>query len=301
MFERIIVGVDGRDGGRDALALAGRIVRHTGAALVAVRAYPYEAHHAEPVFVGYHEKLRADTRAAVERDLAEAGVAARVLVVAERSPARALHDAAEEQNAGLIVVGSSDHAAFGRVLAGDVATSTLHHAPCPVAIVPRGYATSNGGLGTLAVGFDGGDEAVAALRFAADLATACGAGLEIRTVVGTAVPAAFPNAYEESWIEAAERSGREQADQAMRLAEELGAPAVAEVTVGSPIDELVELSREADAMIVGSRGWGPVRRVLLGSTADRLARRAAAPVLVVPRPVAGQAEREPAPSASAHA
>ena len=36
-------------------------------------------------------------------------------------------------------------------------------------------------------------------------------------------------------------------------------------------------------LVVGSRGWGPVRRLLLGSTSERLVREAVGPVLVVPR------------------
>jgi nucleotide-binding universal stress UspA family protein len=37
-------------------------------------------------------------------------------------------------------------------------------------------------------------------------------------------------------------------------------------------------------IVVGSRGWGPVRRLLLGSTSERLVREAACPVIAVARP-----------------
>ena len=56
-----------------------------------------------------------------------------------------------------------------------------------------------------------------------------------------------------------------------------------DVTIGYPPDELEGLSEEVDLLVVGSRGWGPVRRVVLGSTSDRLVHRAACPVVVVPR------------------
>jgi nucleotide-binding universal stress UspA family protein len=42
MFETIVVGVDGREGGRDALSLAGRLALVAGGELVAVRARPFE-------------------------------------------------------------------------------------------------------------------------------------------------------------------------------------------------------------------------------------------------------------------
>ena len=48
-------------------------------------------------------------------------------------------------------------------------------------------------------------------------------------------------------------------------------------------DELVERSRELDLLVVGSRGYGPVRHALLGSVTQKLMKAAACPVLVVPR------------------
>jgi nucleotide-binding universal stress UspA family protein len=43
------------------------------------------------------------------------------------------------------------------------------------------------------------------------------------------------------------------------------------------------LSRDVDLIVTGSRGWGPIRRVALGSLSDRLIHHASCPVLVVPR------------------
>ena len=42
MFKTIVVGVDGRDGGRDALALAGRLALLAGGELLAVRVLPFD-------------------------------------------------------------------------------------------------------------------------------------------------------------------------------------------------------------------------------------------------------------------
>jgi nucleotide-binding universal stress UspA family protein len=46
---------------------------------------------------------------------------------------------------------------------------------------------------------------------------------------------------------------------------------------------LAERSRELDLLVVGSRGYGPVRQVLIGGVSAELMRRAACPVLIVPR------------------
>ncbi len=48
-------------------------------------------------------------------------------------------------------------------------------------------------------------------------------------------------------------------------------------------EELAELSAEVDLLVVGSRGYGPLRRAMLGSTAINLQARARGPLLILPR------------------
>jgi nucleotide-binding universal stress UspA family protein len=56
---------------------------------------------------------------------------------------------------------------------------------------------------------------------------------------------------------------------------------------GDPARELVEASRQADLLVAGSRGYGPVRRLLLGSVSTLLVRQADCPLLVLPRSAEG--------------
>ena len=60
-------------------------------------------------------------------------------LVSNLSPAHALQALAEQEDAGIIVVGSSHTGRVGRVLPGSTAERLLHGAPCPVAVVPLGY------------------------------------------------------------------------------------------------------------------------------------------------------------------
>jgi nucleotide-binding universal stress UspA family protein len=75
-------------------------------------------------------------------------------------------------------------------------------------------------------------------------------------------------------------------DVASGLAAELGAE-VATITVdddeGDPGELLAERSRKFDLLVVGSRGYGPVRHALEGNVSGKVMRLAASPVLVVPR------------------
>jgi nucleotide-binding universal stress UspA family protein len=138
MFATIIVGTDGRHGGRDALALAERLRAISGGGLVAVQAYPYEFFVSRGANADFDAVMRDDVHTELEAELDRMGISAETIVVADGSPARALHHAAEEREAGLIVVGSAHHGRLGRVLAGDVAAGTLHASPCPVVVAPAG-------------------------------------------------------------------------------------------------------------------------------------------------------------------
>ncbi len=130
---------------------------------------------------------------------------------------------------------------------GPIALAALHHAPCPVLIVRRGLPWR-----TVGVGFDGSPESLHAREVADAVARAAGARLIPLTVV---------------------RDGH-------------GAPAPdddVEALTGKPAQALAERAGGLDLLVVGSRGWGPVRRLLLGSTSEQVVRDAPSSVLVVPR------------------
>ena len=138
MFKTIIVGVDGREGGRDALALAASLQRVFASDLVAVHAFPVDYYVGRGGNGEYEKTLHDLAVKTVTDEVERAGVTAHAVTVADRSPGRALQHAAIGHGADLIVVGSAHHGRVGRVLAGDVTAGTLHGAPCPVLVAPRG-------------------------------------------------------------------------------------------------------------------------------------------------------------------
>lgn len=282
MFKTIVVGVDGREGGRDALSLAGRLALMAGGGdLVAVRVLPFDYYVSRAGAPPYSSIAEGDAKAEVEDELAKAGVEARVRVLGDSSPGRALHRVAEDEHADLIVVGSTHHGRFGRVLAGDDAAATVHGSAWPVAVAPRGLAgRESGTVQQIGVGFDGSAEARQALELAVALARGCGARMKVRAVVESPVPDADAGAYDSDWLERAMSAA--EADMRAAL-EGVDVEAQREVVTGTPVPELVALSEEVDLLVVGSRAWGPVRRILVGSTAASLMREAHCPVLVLPR------------------
>jgi nucleotide-binding universal stress UspA family protein len=279
MFRRVVIGVDGHAGGHDALALAHWLA--PGAALVLVGAYPFDPRGLASTRMG--ELMRATTVATLERERADAGISAELAAVADHSPARALHDEAERRGADLIVVGVAHHGALGRVLLGDVGRAVLRNAPCAVAVAPRGFEPR--APATVGVGFDGSPESRAALSVARDLAHGLGARLRIIVVAVHGKDAPPPYRAWPAYVAAV----REGADETARAAAEIaGADADTEVRSGLPGEQLAEASSALDLLVVGSRGWGPVMRLVLGSTSDAVVHHAQCPVVVAPRPAAAE-------------
>jgi nucleotide-binding universal stress UspA family protein len=299
VFARIVVGVDGREGGRDALALAAALQVACGGELTAVYAYPYDRSVPLDRANAIEATLEQDLLAKLEAELARAGVCARPLVIADASPARALHAIAERDGADLIVVGAPHRAGADRVLGGDVAANTLHAAPCAVAVAPRGHADAPRALFTVGVGFDDSHEARAALALAHDVADAAGATVYVFTVVMPPVTMWPGAALDPEWAvydDAARQRGERELQSALA---ETGGACCTEVLVGNPAHELARRSRKLDLLVVGSRSYGPARRLLLGSTSTRLVRESACPLLVLPRSVRDHSTDESIAAAAA--
>ena len=281
MFKTIVVGVDGRDGGRDALALAGRLALLAGGELLAVRVLPFDYYASRAGAPPYTSLAEHDAGREVGADLERAGLEARVEIVGDTSPARALHRVAEREHADVIVVGSTHHSRVGRVFAGDDAAAALHASPCAVAVAPRGLAAREWSrVERIGVGYDGGPESGQAFALAVALARDCDASLRVRSVVAPPVAYADFTPYEDDWTERALAAAK--ADLA-ELVADVAVETASEATAGMPADELVDLSERVDLLVLGSRAWGPVRRIVLGSVSAGLTREAHCPVLVLPR------------------
>ena len=283
----IVAGWDGSERGRDALALAATLARTTGSRVIVAHAY-YSPPEAYPLPADYANRLHAAADAMVEGIPRPAltGVSWEARGLPGQSPPRALHDLAEQAHAELVVLGSTHHGPIGRVVPGSVADRFLHGAPCPVAIAPRGYAsTAPEPIESVAVGFDGSPGSDEVVKKAGELAQKAGGRLRIVAVDEPLGYAAFGEAamiLED--LTHSERDWLESAIARVRAGLPAGLPVDVHLREGSPSRELIADTEDgADLLVLGSRGYGPVGRVLLGGTASRVAARAACPVLVLPR------------------
>lgn len=285
---RIVVGVDGTDRSVDAITLARSLAASTDATTVVACVHPsLSALAGAPKYREYEEAVRAEAQAKLARAVRAGRGVADGRVVAGASTAEGLQRLAETESADLIVVGSTHRGPLDRVLAGSVADRLLQGAPCSVAVAPVGYGRRTGAAFTvIGVGFDGSDEARGALASASGLAVSASATLRVILVSAPATQLSFiseQSGYGDlaQWIEDTERR---------RLSETLrGLPANLRAEgaflVADPGEALADESERLDLLVLGSRSYGPVRRVLLGGVSSGLMRRAACPVLVTPRGV----------------
>ena len=280
----IVVGYDGSPQAHDALALGAALASATGKRLVLAGAYGPEG-------VIRDEELAA-RRAEVLKRLAEAAdsVPSDASLQVERrallgsSVAAALQEVAEAEHPRALVLGSCHRGAVGRVLLGGVAERLLQGSPCPVVVAPRGLAERGPvRLGTVCVGFDGRPEGWTALQRGAQIAAAAGGRLRVAIVVppliGTPTTVVVPPEIVEERLKAAQV----ELDHAVHSVAKRLEPA-GRLLGGSPGQQLAdEASAAVDLMVVGSRGYGPLQRVLLGSVSTSLMHSAPCPVMVVPR------------------
>lgn len=293
MHDRLVVGFDGSAASTAALEWASNEATTRGASVHVVSSYGmppvmdvygFGTANASPSDL---EQLRQSSegslRAAVERERrCHPGVDYDFHAVSTQ-PQRAL--LIEAETADVLVVGSNGLGATKSFLLGSVLGAVLHRSPCPVAVVPpeRHAAT-----GSIVVGVDGSDASNVALAWAADEAARGGA--DLRIVHAWHYPYRVTTAGRSRGAVCAEADAAVVVEDAVEFARGRTTTAVVgELVEGSASQVLLDASSDADLIIVGPRGRGGFRAMLLGSVAQAVSVRAHCPVVVVRR---DQGERE---------
>ena len=282
-MKRIVCGYDGTDQANDALRMAADLSTATGAELMVAAIDEFEPLAGD---TATHEQRGRDYfHHRFEEAIEQLGEVAFERRIGHGSVPGALLQIAETDEADALVVGSTHLGTVGQVLPGSVGDRVLAGAPCAVVIAPKGYAQIGGGpVKHIGVGYDGQPDAVAALEVAVDIARECGADLKLIAVnLNEEFVAPGRGGYpRHAYVEELDRYYHE------RIAEGLDrvpadVPASSLVLSGDPAEELARQSREFDLLVLGSRGYGPVRRVFLGGVAHGVVKSAACPVVVMPR------------------
>jgi nucleotide-binding universal stress UspA family protein len=138
-MERIVVGVDGSEAGRDALQWAVDEARRRNATLEVVHAWHQPAsttyEFSGGMDLGLMEEIARGVLGAAVDSVDASGLPAVEWKVLMGGAAEILVE--EAKGAALLVVGSRGRGGFTGLLLGSVSQQVSHHAPCPVVIIPR--------------------------------------------------------------------------------------------------------------------------------------------------------------------
>lgn len=194
----------------------------------------------------------------------------------------------ESRHARMVVLGASGRGEFAGLFTGSVAVAVTSHGECPVVVVrPREGQARPPDEGPVVVGVDGSPISERAVAVAFDEAARLGAPLlAVHSWMDTEPYSAVDRAR-------GRFEGDDEVNEQRLLAERLAGwqetypdVAVERVVVRDrPRRQLLDQAKTARLVVVGSRGRGGFRGILLGSTSQALVHHAACPVMVVrPRP-----------------
>ncbi|WP_226900009.1 universal stress protein [Nonomuraea phyllanthi] len=277
MDAAIVVGVDGSPTAWSALAWAAEDAerRHLPLRVVHVRE-PWLAEH--PLGASSDEETRTER---CDRLLADSAARARELAPGARVSTALVTGAVierlktESETADAVVVGSRGRGGFAGLVLGSVGLGLAGYAECPVVVVRR---LPRGGGGDIVVGYDGSRWADMALEYA--MAQAAARRSRLRVLYGQRYPAMTPHPAGFGPLPVDEVSDIRQRLIAWRD-KHPGIDLVASTVREHPVPALAAASREADLVVVGSRGLGGFASAMLGSVSHGILHRSHCPVVVV--------------------
>jgi len=133
-------------------------------------------------------------------------------------------------------------------------------------------------MSNIIVGYDGSETGKRALARAAEVVD----GDDALVVVSAAESHARTGITEASHLDPSEiERRRADLEEAQRFLDERGIQATTIEAQGDPGSVIIESAKDADLIIVGSRGLNPLQRMLLGSVSSKVVHRARCDVLVV--------------------
>jgi nucleotide-binding universal stress UspA family protein len=294
----ILCPIDFSDFSRHAFDRAVAIAKGVGASVTALHVapfreapiYPYQESRAVEAFLlsaGDRDMLTTELKRFLALD-APLDVPVTCEVVDAPNVHHEILAQADRLRADLIVMGTHGRSGFQRLFLGSVTEKVLRTARPPVLIV--GAATDavparDFSFKRILCAVDFSACSLAALRYAATLAEPSGAKLTALYVMEwpplAPDPLLGPPTDLTGYRMAAEAAGRERLH---KVVAELPLQSVEEIVgAGKPHHEIMRLAeqRESDLIVLGIHGRNPVGRMLFGSTAEPVVRRATCPVLTV--------------------
>lgn len=281
---KVLICYDGSPEGEDALGLGQSLSQALDARPIVTTVIAHPRHGTDEgefdeAVSKYCEPLFAKARERLD------GLDVMTRPVVHDSPAAAIYEITDWETPTVIAIGSSRHGKSGRVQVGTLGGSLLSGVHCSVAVAPRDYTKRESGFEHIGVALDGSGESLRALSAAAYLAGRENVPLQALSVMeephyvlggllSPLGPAEYREYKEKEWERVYEKARS-------RVPEEIAMEPL--LLHGEPADVLAQRARDLDLLVIGSRGYGPVKGTLLGSVSTRVMTAAPCPVMVVPR------------------
>jgi nucleotide-binding universal stress UspA family protein len=277
-WKNVLVATDFSDSGKEAVATAVSLVKRSKGSLAVVSVaerppmfpHNYLARHSDDPDELWSRHARTSMKALVKR-LRRQLPATRGFVRVG-TPWREIVGLAEELRVDAIVVGSRGLSAIQRLLLGSTAENVVRHAPCPVLVIRDGPLKRIRKV-LLPVDWDEGSKA--AVRYAVKRA---GKDVELQALHAIGFPRLIEPEFADALSDDAQSSRKLR-----KFLDRLGAKDVpSKVVLGEPSEAILDAARDADLVVIATRGHKGAARAVLGSVAEKVVRRAEGPVLVVP-------------------
>lgn len=281
-YRKVLVAVDGSDAGTNALRQACRL--SAACSVTALTAYPSLVYD-EVEGISARQKFSDSLRTEAERISGEAKrvAAAESLGLAdaqvvEGEPFEVIVDAAQRGRFDLIVMGRRGLTRFERALLGSVAARVIGHAETDVLVVPRGAAVS---WERILVPTDGSRHSRRAMEKAIELAKTYRAPIDVVSVVDAADEFQFAETPA-NLRDLLAAQAREAAQALKSLAAGAGVAVEAFVLEGTAHEAIAAhaAARAVSVVVMGSHGRTGLRRLLMGSVAEKVIGAVACPVLI---------------------
>lgn len=273
---RYVVCYQANARGQEALNLSIALARRQDAELEIVLVLPAES----PFGAVYPPAPASIVQEQAERWLAEAlalvpqDVLARTHLRSGESEAEALIAAVEELDAALLVIGAASHGLFRRFTVGSTASSLLHAAKVPVALVPQGYQNQEA-ITRMSAGIGSRTGADEVLELALDSAQRRGLPLRLISLLPL-----------DGVQTAAQEDLQSKVEAALSTRSELTVTPEIVVAQGNSIEQAIDAlpwEQPGEILLIGSSRLAPARSIFLGSTAQRILRALPVPMIVLPR------------------
>lgn len=285
-IHKLICAVDFSPIADNALRVAAQIARDTGAQLIVAYAWRMPASAFD---VPIPDDAIARARRIDEQSLQATCDLARKLgapivtpMMLEGVPWDRIVQASEDDpSVDLIVVGTHGRNGVSRWLLGSVAEQVIRHARCSVLVVQ--HSSNPQRFHHVLCAIDFSEDSKRALRLAPDLVAPDGR-ITLLHVAEPAFDVGDLPLIEDEQREIERRATSELARWAADLQRTAGVQIATQIRVGGPAGQILRIlptEPAVDLVVMGSHGRTGIRRVLLGSVAEKILRHASCPVLVV--------------------